>query len=230
MITTNCRASFTAEDFAFVVKTLSRSEKESVSLVELLSDEETRDEVLDSEKLYQELIENSHCLMVSPAFYFYVLTRHVLKKAGLKDREFCDYVASILVVFSHKQRLPHFMESWQGEGVYPYVSDMLQALAKAGPQHEFMMRMYLANYALFYSGIFVDRIVAYRERRGGPDVSFYEKIGQTNYHLASEHRAAQTNHLQETLDQLAHEFSSTRQALNHLAENLWHLSLTPMGY
>ena len=227
MITRSCRASFTAEDFAFVVKTLSRSEKESVSLVELLSDEETRDEVLDSERLYQELIENSHCLMVSPAFYFYVLTRNVLKKAGSKNREFCDYVASILVVFSHRQRLPHFIESWQGEGVYPYISDMLQALAKAGPQHEFMMRMYLANYALFYSGIFVDRILAYRERRGGPDVSFYEKIGRTNYHLASEHRAAQSSCLQETLDQLAQEFSSTRQALNHLSENLLHFSPMP---
>ena len=220
----NCRAKFTAEDFRFVVQTLSRSEKESVSLIELLSDEETRDSVLDSERLYRELIENNSCLTVSPAFYFYVLARHVLLKAGLKDRSFCDYVASILVAFSQRQRLPHFLESWQGEGVYPYISDMLRALASASPQHEFVMRMYLANYALFYSGIFVDRIVAYRQRRGGPDISFYERIGQTNYHLAAEHRTAQTSQLQETLDQLAQEFCSTRRALNDLSENLLHLS------
>jgi hypothetical protein len=227
MRTTNCRGCFTAEDFQFVVKTLSRSPKDAVSLVDLLSDEETRDEILDHERLYQELIESGACLKVSPAFYFYVLTRHVLKKAGLNDRAVCDYIALILVNFSRWQKLPHFVESAQGEAFYPYLSDMLQAIAKAESHQVFILRIYLANYALFYSGIFVERIVAHRNRRGGPDVSFYEEVGRLNYQLAAEHRSAQSHHLQEILDQLAQVFRPARFALNDLSENLLHLSPNP---
>jgi len=227
MITTHCRACFTAEDFQFVIKTLSRSPQDNVSLVELLSDEETRDQILDNEKIYHELIENCSCLKVSPAFYFYVLTRHVLKKTGLNDRTICDYVASILVTFSRWRRLPHFFESASGEAFYPYLSDMLQAITKAEPRQVFILRIYLANYALFYSGIFVERIVANRNRRGGPDVSFYEHVGRTNYQLAAEHHSAKSNDLQEILDRLAQEFRQTRCALNDLSENLLHFSSAP---
>ena len=43
MITANCRDRFTAEDFDFVVQTLARSERDSVNLVDLLTDAEARD-------------------------------------------------------------------------------------------------------------------------------------------------------------------------------------------
>ncbi|HJW38151.1 MAG TPA: hypothetical protein VJ420_06010 [Candidatus Udaeobacter sp.] len=43
MIRTNCRARFTAADFDFIVRTLARSQTDQVSLVDLLSDVETRD-------------------------------------------------------------------------------------------------------------------------------------------------------------------------------------------
>ena len=43
MITANCRDRFTAEDFDFVIETLAKSEKESVSLVKLLTDNETQE-------------------------------------------------------------------------------------------------------------------------------------------------------------------------------------------
>ena len=38
MITANCRDRFTAEDFDFVVQTLARSERDSINLVDLLTD------------------------------------------------------------------------------------------------------------------------------------------------------------------------------------------------
>jgi hypothetical protein len=43
----NCRARFTAADFAFIVRTVARSQTDQVSLVDLLSDVETRDSILD---------------------------------------------------------------------------------------------------------------------------------------------------------------------------------------
>jgi len=43
MIRANCRARFTAADFDFIVRTLARSQSDQVSLVDLLSDVDTRD-------------------------------------------------------------------------------------------------------------------------------------------------------------------------------------------
>src|SRR5215471_12863169 len=43
MIRANCRARFTAADFDFIVRTLARSQTDQVSLVDLLSEIETRD-------------------------------------------------------------------------------------------------------------------------------------------------------------------------------------------
>ena len=47
MITANCRDRFTAEDFDFVVQTLAHSERDYINLVDLLTDTDTRDAILD---------------------------------------------------------------------------------------------------------------------------------------------------------------------------------------
>jgi len=53
MIRANCRARFTAADFDFIVRTLARSQTDQVSLVDLLSDVETRDSIRSDLKLRQ---------------------------------------------------------------------------------------------------------------------------------------------------------------------------------
>ena len=58
MIRANCRERFTAADFDFVVRTLARSQTDHVSLVDLLSDAETRDSVLDSPRLIDAILSN----------------------------------------------------------------------------------------------------------------------------------------------------------------------------
>ena len=52
MIQGNCRVRFTAADFDFVVRILARSQTDHVSLVDLLSDAEARDSVLDSPRTF----------------------------------------------------------------------------------------------------------------------------------------------------------------------------------
>ena len=96
MIRANCRERFTASDFDFVVHTLARSPTDCVSLVELLSDCETRDSVLDHPRLIDAILSSGGQLSISSQFYFYVLARHVLRQAGINDRKLCDYVASLL--------------------------------------------------------------------------------------------------------------------------------------
>jgi len=112
MIQANCRTRFTAADFQFIVRTLARSPNDQVSLVDLLSDAETRDAVLDDPRLVDMILSHAGHLSISSAFYFYVLARHVLKRAEITDRKLCDYISSLLETFSRANGLrpPHSEE------------------------------------------------------------------------------------------------------------------------
>src|SRR5215208_3652243 len=192
MIIANCRDSFTARDFDFVVETLAKDERDSVSLVELLTDAETRDEILDHPKLFARLLEDGAPVHISPHLYFYVLTRHVLKTTGLESRTLSDYVASLLEAFSHHARMRSPADG--ASGPIQYVSDMLVALQKATPTQTFLIRAHVGNYSLFISGIFRET-VEHRAARGGPHLSFYEDMGRSSYQAAAEHPVARSAEL-----------------------------------
>lgn len=220
MIKANCRERFTAADFDFVARTLSRSPKESVSLVDLLTDAETRDSILDHPKLVEAVIEHGAPLHISPQLYFYVLIRHVLKDTGLNDRTVSDYVASLLEAFSNRAR----MRSPADGSTSPiqYVCDMLIALRTASAAQSFLIRAHVGNYALFITGIFHSSVQS-RAQRGAPAVGFYEEVGSANYKAAAGHRVARSAALSEVYEQLAENFHGMRLALNRLSDSLIHL-------
>src|SRR5207247_3585596 len=152
MIRANCRARFTAADFDFIVRTLCHSKTDQASLVDLLSDIETRDSILDHPRLVDAILNHCGHLRISSQFYFYVLARHVLQQAGITDRKMCDYVGSLLETFSRANRLAP-PENIDKRG-RQYISDMLIALKKATPEQTFLLRAHAGNYSLFISGIF----------------------------------------------------------------------------
>jgi hypothetical protein len=220
MIRANCRARFTAADFNFVVRTLARSPNDDVSLVDLLSDAETRDSVLDHPRLVDAILSRAGHLQISSQFYFYVLARHVLQQAGLIDRKLCDYVASLLETFSRANflRAPHTTDDCANQ----YLSDMLIALTRCTPEQAFLLRAHVGNYSLFISGIFHEN--AQRRRlRGGPDLKFYEQIGRTNYQLVAGHTTARRCELDDVFKELADRFRDVRVALNQLSDQLINL-------
>ncbi len=224
MIKANCRERFTAADFDFVVRTLSRSPRDSVTLVELLTDTEIRDSILDSPRLVESLLNDGASLTISPQLYFYVLLRHVLKDAGLGDRSVADYLASLLETFSQTARMKSPAD---GEAnPIQYVSDMLIALRNASPVQTFLIRAHVGNYSLFITGIFHDT-VQHRSQRGAPDVGFYEDIGRSNYRVAAGHQVARSCALSEVFEMLADGFHDVRLALNRLSESLIHLDSPP---
>ena len=220
MIRANCRARFTAADFDFVVRTLARSQKDHVSLVDLLGDCETRDAVLDQPQLVDAILSNAHQLTISSQFYFYVLARHVLQQAGITDRKLCDYVGSLLETFSRANllRSPHSADE---RGCH-YISDMLIALTRATPEQAFLLRAHVGNYSLFISGIFHENTQR-RSLRGAPDMHFYEQIGRTNYQLLSSHATARRCELDDVFEGLADRFREVRLALNQLSDQLLNL-------
>ena len=221
MIRANCRDRFTAEDFDFVVKTLGKSSADAVSLTELLTERDTRDTILDHEKLLHAVLHGPASLSISPQFYFYILLRHVLKETALADRALCDYLASLLETFSRTARLrtPGAPEA----NPSGYVSDMLLALRDASPQQAFLIRAHVGNYSLFLSGIFPERVAEHSRRRGAPDVTFYEQMGRSNFGAIAHHAVARAADLGPIFTTLADGFHEARLALNRVADSLFHL-------
>jgi hypothetical protein len=217
MVQANCRARFTAADFNFIVRTLSRSRSDQVSLVDLLSDSETRDSILDHSRLVDAILCNAGHLHISSQFYFYVLARHVLQQAGIADRKLCDYIASLLETFSRASRLqvPDKIDNRAEQ----YISDMLIALTRATPEQAFLLRAHIGNYSLFFSGIFHENTQR-RSLRGGPDIDFYEQIGRTNYQMVAGHASARRCELTEVYQELASRLRDVRLALNQLSVRL----------
>ena len=210
MIRANCRARFTAADFDFIVRTLARSQTDQVSLVDLLSDVETRDSVLDHPRLVDAILNHCGHLRISSQFYFYVLARHVLQQGGIGDRKLCDYVASLLETFSRASQL-QISESI-GERVEQYIHDILIALTRATPEQAFLLRAHIGNYSLFISGIFHPAVAGQRSMRGGPDLEFYEQVGRTNYQLVASHATARRCELDDVFEGLADQFRDVRLA------------------
>lgn len=220
MIKANCRDRFTAADFAFVVSTLARSERDSVNLVDLLTDAEARDSIVDHPRLFQTILERGAPLTISPQLYFYILIRHVLKETGIDDRGVSDYLASLLERFSQTARLKSPADGCATP--IQYVSDMLVALQTATPVQTFLIRAHVGNYALFITGIFCGSVHS-RAQRGAPDVTFYEELGSSNFHAASQHQVARSASLSAIYERLAEHFHEVRLALNHLSDSLLHL-------
>ncbi len=227
MIQANCRAQFTADDFSFVVRSLARSQRDAVSLVSLLSDEAERDAILDHELVYRSLIDEGGCLRVSAAFYFYVLTRRVLRQVGVEERALSDYVAAVLLAFSHTSQLRAHNTEPATARSFTYVSDLLTQLAACPPEQAFVLRTHLANYSLFLSGMFAERITSHAERRGAPGLSFYESVGQSAYLHVAQHPQARRTDLHTVFEQLGNGFHGVRVALNRLTDSLLHLHGTP---
>lgn len=218
VIQPNCRVQFTAEDIDFILNVLRPGVDSSEGLCRLLADEDTRDLVLDDEKLLHAILEHRSCLRISTHFYFYILVRQVFRRSGLEERAVADYVAELLAEFSRFERT-------RGPGVGPtqpfdYVCDMLAALQTADDSTSFYLRAHIGNHSLFMTGIFPDRVRYRTERRGAPGLRYYEEVGRANYRVASDHRLARKYDLDGIFTTLAERFQTTRLALNDLGERL----------
>jgi hypothetical protein len=211
----------TADDFSFVVKVLGKSESDRVSLVRLLTDEDTRDAVLDHDALADAIVNSPERLPISAHLLFYVLCRKVLRDSPVCRRETSDYVASLLDGFMRTAQMDWTDES--GTRSLRYISDMLAALGRADTREAFLIRAHIANHSLFLSGMFAEHVRKRNCERGAPDIGFYEDMGRMNFRAAAEYRDAKKFHVQSIFEDLADGFHEVRVALNDLASRLLHL-------
>jgi len=226
VIQPNCRVQFAAEDIDFIVSVLGRKIGTAACLIQLLADEGSRDLILDDEELLHALLERRGCLRVSTHFYFYILVRHVFKRSDIQDRSVADYVAGLLAEFARTERARCVVPGQQNP--MDYFFEMLAALQTADDRTSFHIRAHIGNYSLFLSGVFPDRIRFRAEKRGFPDLKYYEAVGRTQYRAASDHRLAQRYELSGIFNTLADRFEATRLALNNMADRL--ISLGDANY
>ena len=218
VIQANCRVQFTANDVDFILAVVGKKQGAAESLVSLLADPETRDLILDDALLFRALLEQGGCLRVSPHLYFYVLVRHVLRRAGLDDRRVADYVAELLTEFSREERARCVAPGQLGR--LDYFFDMLAALEKADDHTAFWIRAHIGNHSLFLSGVFPEHILHRSERRGAPGLRYYQELGRANYRAASHHRLAARYDLAAVFDTLSDQFEPARRALNDLSDRV----------
>lgn len=217
VIKPNTRVRFTAEDIEFILSVLRSKVSDAECLTRLLADEEARDVVLDDESLLRAILEHPNCLRVSAHFYFYILVRHALCRADLKERPLADYVAGVLAEFSNIERTRCSVPGGQPMN---YFFDMLAALQTVDDTSRFYIRAHIGNYSLFLAGVFPDHVRFRAEMKGAPGLRYYEGLGRANYRAASDHYLARKYDLDAIFDTLAERFQETCLALNDVRERL----------
>ena len=218
MVQPNCRVQFTAEDIEFILEVLRPKVSSRDCLIQLLTDEESRDLILDNEALLHAILEHRNCLRISTHFYFYILVRQVFRRSGIEERKVADYVAEVLADFSKAEQM-QLRVNGQGRPL-DYFFEMLSALQTADDTTRFFIRAHIGNHSLFMSGVFPDRIRHRAEHKGAPDLKYYEELGVASYRAARDHRLAHKYDVAEVYDVLAERFQTTRRALNDLGDRL----------
>jgi len=224
MIQPNCRVQFAAEDIDFILSVLGGKISNAECLVKLLADEESRDLILDDEALLHALLERRGCLRVSTHFYFYILVRQVFLRSDIKDRAVADYVAELLAEFARTEQARCVVPGQPNP--LDYFFEMLAALQTADDRTSFLIRVHIGNHSLFLAGVFPERIRFRAEKKGFPDLKYYEALGRSQYRAASDHRLAQRYELTNILGTLSERFEATRRALNDISDRLFSLGDT----
>ncbi|MDP0501444.1 MAG: hypothetical protein Q7P63_15230 [Verrucomicrobiota bacterium JB022] len=206
-------------DAAFLLDTLAPDASARMTLEKLLYDPEMLDAIMDSPQLIQALREQGEAVKITTRLFFYLLVRHELKEAGLKDREVADYLAGMLADAAHQE---NWLFPFQHRaGPMLYAVDYWREMEKAPMSQRFFLSISAGNHYLLLTGFYREFLSQREERQGAPGLEFYESMGQTAYRQARDHRLAKEYEMRDILDALVETFPRTRQRFNHLASE-WH--------
>lgn len=216
MIQPDARSRLTAQDIALILEWVDgvRPTPEDVDIWLQNAD---LDAVLDRPELADRLSE-SPMPGPSPSLYFYILVRHALVRHGISDRRLADYCAALLREFGRGDRAHRIAPV--DDHRHEYLVDVLGDAASSSGERQFRVLVHLGNYALWFAGVFPERIEARRTRRGGPDLRYYDALGGKGYAEASDHWLASRVGLEDVFRGAAEQFVTLRSALNAVSGQL----------
>lgn len=218
MILANTRGRLDAEDLSLVLLLLSRGSPVRRAGFERRLEAEGPDPLLDEPALADGLLEVRSLVLPSPALFFYVVIRDLLRRSGVDDRDLADYLAALLIEFGRRDRA--FRVDWHDDQVHRYLVDIVADLEASEGDRRFQVMAHLGNFALWLSGLFPDYIAARRLRKGGPDLSYYDTLGRRGFELASDHVLADRYHLDGVFRAAADHYDEVRRTLNLLSDRL----------
>lgn len=218
MILANTRARLNRDDAQLVVRLVSQGSGRAQDSAEGTLTDQGIDPLLDDPRLLDGLISSRQGAHASFPLFSYVVVRHALRATGVEDRHMADYVASILLHFGLRQRARQIGE--HDDATYDTLASLGNEVEGGDAQRAFLARAHLGNYALWLSGLFPDHIEQRRWRRGGPDLGYFEAMGQKGFRLAADHRLANEHGLGPLFSAAAERFPQLRVALNTVSDRL----------
>jgi hypothetical protein len=132
-----------------------------------------------------------------------------------------DYLANLLTAYANAPSAqppasPEALETG-------YLADLLRASAKGSRESRFFIRSHIANYALYITGIFPERLRYHSRHQGTPDFAYFEELAQGNYQACAEDPLALQFGLDQVYAVLSKHYHAVRVALNRVAElQLYH--------
>lgn len=208
-----CWYRFTPADWQFIGESLGLTDRGRNKLEAMGDDPDAVRHLADHPQLFEALVMGRRAALVSPELFFFVVVRHTLKRIGVADIGVADYVA---VVCADYGRPPTDSTDEPQAGTEKlYSVDFMQALQNARSYERFFIHMGCANQFLVLTCLYPSFLHRRAERRGAPDVEFYEKVVVDHLDAAGNHALAGEFALHDVLVRLAESFPPVRRAMNH---------------
>lgn len=208
------RNRFTGADFDFVATVLAPGEQR-FHLEKLWSDPEALREMLDLKEVFRGLLDSPSAIQVSANFYFYVLVRHSFLQADLSDADLADYVAGVMAKSISSDPLDPLQDIAHG---FTRAADFLSIISSAKGRMRFHLQVAAGNQFLVLTGLYPGFLKARCEKRGGPDLGFYESFAQQAYRGAADSRQGPGTASRQLFGTLAEAMPAARRSLNRVAE------------
>lgn len=214
----SCLDRLRRRDFEFVARALDpETPAAEEALYRLLLDRDSLVKLLDEEIVRAAVLDEVMPLSISPELYFYVLVRRALRDATIEDVGIAEYVGSLLASYAYGKKGSASTAPMEQD--LDYHIDVMQALDRASPYERFFLQLNCGNRFLFLTGLFPRFLRTRRDRRGAPDLPYYEDLARQAYLAASHHPLASEFATRSLYESLAFSLPSTRRALNQLADH-----------
>lgn len=208
------RHRFTGADFDFVASVLA-PDGQRQHLEKLWIDRDAQREMLDLKEVLRGLLDSPAAVLVSPHFYFYVLVRHSFLQADLTDADLADYVAGVMTRSVSPDPGDPLQDVARG---FTHAADFLSIISSAKSRMRFHLQVAAGNQFLVLTGLYPDFLKARCEKRGGPDLGFYESFAQQSFRSAAGNREATGHATRQLFGTLAEAMPTARRSLNRIAE------------
>jgi hypothetical protein len=216
VILANTRQQLTRDDAQLALRLVARGSESEFAAAEETLRQQGLDALLDDPRLPAALVECRQAACASLPLFAYVVVRQALKQVQEDDRGISDYVASILVHFAMRDNA-HRISAADDE-VYDTVAALLADVDHGDVTRRFLVSAHLGNYALWLGGLFPDHVEERRWRRGGPDLEYYDEMGQRGFALAAQHGLAKQYGMEALFEAAAERFPRIRAALNQVSD------------